>query len=76
MSILAALAWGGLRLYRSLSTSRAAGVPTTRVKRGDVTITVTAQGELQGGNSEMLAAPMIGGSDTAHHRSAHSRRDW
>jgi multidrug efflux pump subunit AcrA (membrane-fusion protein) len=37
----------------------------TTVKRGDVTITVTARGELQGGNSEMLNAPMVGGTDMA-----------
>lgn len=63
ISIVAALAWGGVRLYRSLSTSRAAGVPTTHVKRGDVYPTVTAKGELKGGNSEELAAPMIGAAD-------------
>jgi HlyD family secretion protein len=63
ISIVAALAWGGVRLYRSLSTSLAAGVPTTRVKRGDVYPTVTAKGELKGGNSEELAAPMIGAAD-------------
>jgi len=57
---LALVALGGYRLYRSLSTSRAAGVPTTRVKRGDVTLTVSAKGELRGGNSEELAAPMTG----------------
>jgi HlyD family secretion protein len=33
------------------------------VKRGPVTITVTARGELQGGKPEMLVAPMVG-SDT------------
>jgi biotin carboxyl carrier protein len=30
------------------------------VKRGDVTITVAARGDLQGGNPEMLMAPMVG----------------
>jgi multidrug efflux pump subunit AcrA (membrane-fusion protein) len=35
-------------------------VPTTTVKRGDLTFTVSARGELQGGNSEMLSAPMTG----------------
>jgi multidrug efflux pump subunit AcrA (membrane-fusion protein) len=33
------------------------------VKRGTITLTVNARGELQGGSSEMLAAPMVGGSD-------------
>jgi multidrug efflux pump subunit AcrA (membrane-fusion protein) len=40
-------------------------VPTTTIKRGDLTLTVTARGEMQGGNSEMLTAPMTGGSDMA-----------
>src|ERR1700736_3867008 len=60
---LALVTLGGYRLYRSLSASRAAGVPTTRVKRGDVTLTVAAKGELRGGNSEELAAPMTGEGD-------------
>jgi hypothetical protein len=33
----------------------------TRVRRGDVTFTITSNGQLQGGNPEALAAPMIGG---------------
>jgi multidrug efflux pump subunit AcrA (membrane-fusion protein) len=61
--VAALLAWGGFRAYRSLTASRAAGVPTTRVKLGDVNLTVTAKGELRGGNSEELAAPMIGEAD-------------
>src|SRR4051794_24758470 len=40
-------------------------VPSTGVKRGDVVVTVTAKGELQGGNSEMLTAPAAGGGDVA-----------
>ncbi len=57
-------AWGGVRLYqRTLGTENAASIPTTKVRRGDVTFTVSARGELQGGNSEMLIAPMTGGND-------------
>jgi multidrug efflux pump subunit AcrA (membrane-fusion protein) len=40
-------------------------VPSTTVKRGDVVVTVTARGELQGGNSEMLTVPSAGGGDVA-----------
>lgn len=58
--LMAALAWGGLRLYRSLTAAKVAAVPTTRVKRADVALTVTAKGELRGGNSEDLAGPMTG----------------
>ena len=58
--LAAALAWGGLRAYRSLTAAKVAAVPTMAVKRGDVSLTVTAKAELRGGNSEELAAPMTG----------------
>ncbi|MBI5086246.1 MAG: HlyD family efflux transporter periplasmic adaptor subunit [Acidobacteria bacterium] len=35
-------------------------LPITTVKRGEVQFTVSARGELQGSNSEMLVAPMTG----------------
>ncbi len=63
MIVLGAAAWGGLKLYRLATATQAAIVPTTAVKRGDLTITVTARGHLQGGNSEMLTAPMSGGNE-------------
>jgi len=64
---LALMAWGGLRLRSSLAKSapEAASVPVTKVKRSDVSFTVTARGELLGGNSEMLTAPMTGGNEMA-----------
>jgi len=49
------------RLYTRLTTPDAAAVtPSTKVRRGDVTFTVNANGTLQGGNSKMVTAPMIG----------------
>lgn len=63
--LLALLGWGGARLFRVVSTSPASRLPVTHVKRGDVTIAVTAKGELSGGRTEMLSAPMIGGEDLA-----------
>jgi len=57
---VAGLAWGSVRLYRSLNVSRSAATPVTRVKRGDLALTVTAKAELRGGNSEEVAAPMTG----------------
>ena len=62
---LALLAWGGARLFKAVSPSPASRLPVTRVRRGDVTITVTAKGELSGGHTEMLSAPMTGGGDMA-----------
>jgi multidrug efflux pump subunit AcrA (membrane-fusion protein) len=65
VALLAAIGWGAFRFGKvamaSAGTSEA--VPTTRVKKGRVTISVSARGELQGGNSEMLTAPMVGGGD-------------
>jgi HlyD family secretion protein len=64
---LALLAWGGSRLMKAVSPASASAsrLPVTQVKRGDVTITVTAKGELAGGNTEKLSAPMTGGGDMA-----------
>lgn len=64
--VIAALAaagvmgWGALKATKAVAADSTPEVPTTRVKRGRVTITVSARGELQGGNSEMLVAPMAG----------------
>ena len=52
--------WGAFRLVRVAAAPSRLDFPTTRVKRGRVSITVSARGELQGGNSEMLTAPMAG----------------
>ncbi len=65
VAVVAALAWGTLRVVRLTSASAGVEVPTTRVRKGRVTISVSARGELQGGNSEMLTAPMVGGGDLA-----------
>lgn len=62
-AFIALAAWGGVRLYRATNTSVEAAVPTTGVKRGDVTFAVYARAEFQGGNSIMLTAPMVGGGD-------------
>jgi multidrug efflux pump subunit AcrA (membrane-fusion protein) len=59
--IVATLAgWGVFRVYRASASVQALTAPTTAVKRGDVTVSVAAKGELHGGNSEMLIAPMTG----------------
>jgi HlyD family secretion protein len=62
---LALLAWGGSRLMKALSPASVSRLPVTQVKRGDVTITVSAKGELAGGHTEMLGAPMTGGGEMA-----------
>src|SRR5262249_28097974 len=65
LGVIGVLAWGAVRLVRATSTSASLDLPTTKVKKGRVTLTVAARGELQGGNSEMLTAPMIGGGTLA-----------
>ena len=57
------LVFGGIRLYRSWTAAKSAEVPTAKVRRGDVTLAITARGELQGGDPQRLAAPMTGGTE-------------
>ncbi len=53
--------WGALRLYSTPAADRYLNLPLTTVKRGDVSFIVHARGELQGGNTEMLSTPQVGG---------------
>ena len=61
IALLAAAAWGGMRVIQLTAPEDRNEIPTTKVRKGKVTITVSARGELQGGNSEILTAPMVGG---------------
>ncbi|HET8549183.1 MAG TPA: efflux RND transporter periplasmic adaptor subunit [Bryobacteraceae bacterium] len=63
--VIAAAGWAGVRWFQSLKASAAGSLPETAVQRGDVTFAVTARGELSGGNTEMLSAPMTGGGAMA-----------
>jgi multidrug efflux pump subunit AcrA (membrane-fusion protein) len=63
--VLGALAWGAMRLVRAAATTTSVEAPTTKVRRGKVSITVSARGELQGGNSEMAVVPPLGADSTA-----------
>jgi hypothetical protein len=60
---VAAAGWYGRRAYRNLTAPAEVTIPTVTVQRGDLTLSVTAKGELRGGNSESLIAPMTGGTD-------------
>lgn len=53
----------GMRAYRSITATKDETVPTAKVVRGDVTLDVSARGELRGGNPEVLIAPTTGGLD-------------
>jgi HlyD family secretion protein len=52
--------WRGRASLVKLRQTEKVEVPVTHVRRGDVTLTVTAKGALQGGNSKMLLAPSTG----------------
>jgi multidrug efflux pump subunit AcrA (membrane-fusion protein) len=58
-----AATWYGLRAYRDLTNVKQEVIPVARVVRGDVTLDVTARGDLRGGNPELLFAPATGGLD-------------
>jgi HlyD family secretion protein len=55
--------WYGMRAYRGITEPKQVIIPVAKVQRGDLTLTVTAKGELRGGNPEVLTAPLIGGTD-------------
>lgn len=64
LALITALASGARyvpRLFEKFAAEQPVPLPSTLVKTGDVTFTVTASGALQGGNSRMLTAPMAGG---------------
>jgi len=63
LAVVGALAWGAMRMVKVAAAPTSTEIPATRIKKGRVTIFVAARGELQGGNSEMLTAPMVGGQD-------------
>lgn len=65
LAVLGALAWGAMRLVKVATATTAVEVPTTKVRRGVVNISVSARGELQGGNSEMIVVPPLGADSTA-----------
>jgi multidrug efflux pump subunit AcrA (membrane-fusion protein) len=65
LAALGAAVWVTFRIVKASAAPSKAEIPATRVKRGSVTIAVAARGELQGGNSEMLVAPMTGNDSLA-----------
>ena len=66
--LLLALALGAVgffswRVYRTVNVEKSNEVPTAKVQRGDLTLNITARGELRGGSPQTLTAPMIGGTE-------------
>ena len=56
----ALLAFGSVRLMRTIDTPADTPVPATAARRTSVIFSITAKGDLQGGSSKMMAAPMTG----------------
>jgi len=63
LSLLAVLALYAARAYRLLASSGSGIVPTAKVQRGDLSLTITARGELRGQHPQVLTAPMTGGGE-------------
>jgi len=61
IALLSIAAFGAWRLSLTVTPAASIDVPTIPVKRGDVTFTIAAKGELQGGNTQMMQVPMTGG---------------
>lgn len=57
---VALLSFGGVHIMQAIEQQDEAPIPATPVKRSTVVFTVSAKGDLQGGNSKMLTAPMTG----------------
>ena len=55
-------AYLALRVYRTITEGGHVAVPTATVQRGDISLDVTARGELRGGNPEVLTVPLTGGN--------------
>ncbi len=62
-AVLAIAAWYGVRLYQAITATTEAVIPVAKVQKGDVSLAVTARGAIQGGNPEVLTAPLTGGTD-------------
>ena len=65
LAVVGVLAWGAMKLVKAATATVAVEAPTTKVRKGTVSIAVAARGELQGGNSEMIVVPPTGSDSTA-----------
>jgi hypothetical protein len=63
LTVAALAVAGGRALYQRLGAGKQTVIPTAVVKKGDVDLSISARGDLRGGNPEALVAPMTGGSE-------------
>jgi multidrug efflux pump subunit AcrA (membrane-fusion protein) len=57
---VAMAAWGSVHLLRTLEQPKDDVIPVAPVRKTSVVFTIAAKGDLQGGNSKMMTAPMTG----------------
>jgi biotin carboxyl carrier protein len=57
---VAAGAWGAVRLLRTIDEPKQEIIPSTAARKTSVPFSIAAKGDLQGGNSKMMTAPMTG----------------
>ncbi len=62
-AVIAVMLYYSARAYRAIQEDKTSFIPTAKVQRGDLDLTISAQGELRGQNPEMLTAPMVGGTE-------------
>jgi len=52
-----------LAIYKTTVTASAITVPTVKVTQSDISLPIYAQGQVRGGNSQTLTAPLTGGTE-------------
>jgi len=57
------ITWSTRKFLATMADQPGKEIPTTTVRKGQVTISVSARGDLQGGNSEMMIVPPTGVSE-------------
>ena len=61
--VLGIASFYAVRSYRALTAAKQTVIPVAKVERGDVSLAITARGELRGANPEVLTAPLTGGTE-------------
>jgi HlyD family secretion protein len=62
VGLIAIAAWGGYTVMKQLPQQKAASLPTTKVRQGDVIVRTYARGELRAVRSATLTAPNLFGT--------------
>lgn len=63
VALCAVSLWFGLARWNTSGRTEGKDIPTVKVARGDVSLSIFSRGEIRGGNSEVLSAPLMGGTE-------------